>query len=318
MRMQRYKKSELFMIFLMISTSVYILWTETSFKQSIVENFKKLRYIGNYSPPVYVITQTHRTPTQLPDLTRLGNTLKHVSNLFWIIVEETNKPTEAVTELLERMKFPYVYLTCKFSFLIYFKIQVFYSNDNVNNMNQLQVPAGNYQDENIRKISNRNRALEWLRSNAVDGVFFFADENRTFDPRLFEDIRSTKKISMFPVGLTSNGLSSPVVRDNKLIGFYSGWRPERKYPVDTSSFAINVNFFLSRPDASIPRNAHEQEDGFLKKLEPFGMDEIELLASSCTKILVWKTETVQCDKPKAIDLEKYKNTNLEKLANVAT
>lgn len=39
-----------------------------------------------------------------------------------------------------------------------------------------------------RGVSNRNRGLEWLRANAKDGVFYFADDDNTYDIRLFEEV----------------------------------------------------------------------------------------------------------------------------------
>ena len=32
--------------------------------------------------------------TQIPELTRLGQTLKHVENMTWIIAEDATRPTE--------------------------------------------------------------------------------------------------------------------------------------------------------------------------------------------------------------------------------
>lgn len=39
-----------------------------------------------------------------------------------------------------------------------------------------------------RGVSNRNRGLEWLRANAKSGVFYFADDDNTYDIRLFEEV----------------------------------------------------------------------------------------------------------------------------------
>lgn len=37
-----------------------------------------------------------------------------------------------------------------------------------------------------RGVSNRNCGLNWLRKHAVDGVFYFADDDNTYDlVRLF-------------------------------------------------------------------------------------------------------------------------------------
>ena len=40
-----------------------------------------------------------------------------------------------------------------------------------------------------RGVSNRMAALKWLRQNAQDGVFYFADDDNTYDYRLFAEVR---------------------------------------------------------------------------------------------------------------------------------
>jgi hypothetical protein len=39
-----------------------------------------------------------------------------------------------------------------------------------------------------RGVSQRRLAMEWLKGNAVDGAFYFADDDNTFDPDLFEQV----------------------------------------------------------------------------------------------------------------------------------
>lgn len=48
----------------------------------------------------------------------------------------------------------------------------------------------------------------------VPGVLYFGDDDNTYDLRLFEEIRDTQNISMFPVGLIGDyAVSAPVVQD---------------------------------------------------------------------------------------------------------
>jgi hypothetical protein len=53
-----------------------------------------------------------------------------------------------------------------------------------------------------------------------------------------------------------------------------------------AGFAVNVNFLLSRPNASMPYKPGYEEDGFLKSLSPLNLTEIELMASNCTQVRV--------------------------------
>lgn len=39
-----------------------------------------------------------------------------------------------------------------------------------------------------RGVSNRNRGLEWIRANATQGVFYFADDDNTYDLVIFDEV----------------------------------------------------------------------------------------------------------------------------------
>lgn len=66
-----------------------------------------------------------------------------------------------------------------------------------------------------RGVANRRAAMQWLRHhNITNGVLYFGDDDNTYDLKLFSEIRETKVVSMFPVGLiASYGISGPVVRN---------------------------------------------------------------------------------------------------------
>ena len=98
-------------------------------------------------------------------------------------------------------------------------------------------------------------------------------------------IRTTKKVSMFPVGLVTNlGVSSPIVRNGTVVDFYDGWLAKRKFPVDMAGFAFNVDYFLSLPnDVSMPFRAGHEETKFLEQLR-IKKEEIEPLADNCKKV----------------------------------
>nr|CAD7200085.1 unnamed protein product [Timema douglasi] len=65
-----------------------------------------------------------------------------------------------------------------------------------------------------RGVANRRAALGWIRKNIHSGVLYFGDDDNTFDLELFDEIRFTKKVSMFPVGLIGDySVSSPVLKE---------------------------------------------------------------------------------------------------------
>jgi len=242
-------------------------------------------------PPLYVITPTYRRAEQLAELTRTGQTLLHADALVWIVAEDASKPTEAVLEYLRRSGLCWVYL-------------------------RAQMPAQFLKVKNKpRGVANRNAALAWLRQHARSGgALYFADDDNAYDRRLFEEIRHTRRVAMFPVGLvTKLGVSSPIVRGGKVVGFYDGWLAGRKFAVDMAGFAVNVNHFLSCPDATMPFVAGREETKFLEGLK-ITKEDIEVMASNCTQIMVWHTRTQKNDPakdpPKSYDIA---NSNVQAL-----
>lgn len=244
-------------------------------------------------PPLYIITPTYRRPEQLAEITRLGYTLKHVPNLFWLIVEDAENRTETVTRLLKQINVPFIHLTAPMP-AKYRKLKV--------------KPRG---------VSNRNRGLQWIRANATEGVLYFADDDNTYNLHIFEQMRFINKVGMWPVGLINKyGVSSPIVVNGSITGFYDGWIGGRRYPIDMAGFAVSVKFLLSRPKAEMPFKAGYEEDGFLRSLEPLDMKEIDLLASNCTEILTWHTQSKKNPSALSLNLTKYGSTNLVKLTRI--
>jgi hypothetical protein len=79
-------------------------------------------------------------------------------------------------------------------------------------------------------VSNRRAALKWIKANANSGVFYFGDDDNTFDLALFDQIRQTKIVSMFPVGLIGEfGVSAPIVEQVKESDFFTNLRLIRIY-----------------------------------------------------------------------------------------
>lgn len=66
-----------------------------------------------------------------------------------------------------------------------------------------------------RGVANRRAAINWIQQNGKKpGVMYFGDDDNTFDLKLFSEIRHTKRVSMFPVGLIGlYAVSTPVVKN---------------------------------------------------------------------------------------------------------
>ncbi|XP_022220363.1 galactosylgalactosylxylosylprotein 3-beta-glucuronosyltransferase P isoform X2 [Drosophila obscura] len=244
--------------------------------------------VATTTPPLYIITPTYRRPEQLAELTRLGYTLKHVANLLWLVIEDANKTNPLVAHTLDRIGVPYEYMVAP-------------------------MPEKYKQTKKAkpRGVSNRNRGLEYLRQHATEGVLYFADDDNTYDISIFEQMRYISKVGMWPVGLvTKTGVSSPIIRNGKLDGYYDGWIGGRKYPVDMAGFAVNIKFLRQRPHAQMPFKPGYEEDGFLRSLAPLDNNEIDLLADECRDILTWHTQTKKNPPAQALNKTRYSNTNL--------
>ncbi len=227
-------------------------------------------------PLIYVVTPTFRHREQLPSLLRLAQTLSHVPSLVWVVAEEAATCSSIVSRALRGLdgaRLAHAHLAA---------------------------PLGEkHRRARIRprEVAARNAALEWIeaRHNSSgapsNAVAYFADDDNAYDLRLFEEIRRTERVGVWPVGLIGKtSLSTPVLVDGEVAGFSDPWFHYRKFPVDMAGFAFHVDLLL-RTKARVPSRIGVEEDLFLQAL---GVDpsEVEPKASGCTEILVWQTRTI--------------------------
>ena len=156
-----------------------------------------------------------------------------------------------------------------------------------------------------------------------------------YDLRIFEDIRWTKKVSLFPVGLIGyQAVTSPIVAKKKtpttstgsvensapnnasqsceVIGFSDPWFANRKFPIDMAGFAANTGFLASHPHQSMPYKVGYEEDYFLQSLN-VSFSDFEPKADCCTKVYVWHTKTVSKKHLPVVKYSDLENTNLNPL-----
>uniref|UniRef100_A0A3P9HNL8 Galactosylgalactosylxylosylprotein 3-beta-glucuronosyltransferase n=2 Tax=Oryzias latipes TaxID=8090 RepID=A0A3P9HNL8_ORYLA len=238
-------------------------------------------------PPttIFVITPTYARLVQKAELTRLSQTFLHVPQLHWIVVEDSPQKTPLVTDLLKK------------SGLVYTHLHVPTAKDH-----KLQEGDPNWLKP--RGVQQRNEGLRWLREDRraeaggdnLQGVVYFADDDNTYSLQVFEEMRSTQRVSVWPVGLVGGmKYERPVVEGGKVVRFHTGWRPNRPFPIDMASFAVSLKLVLANPEACFDGNAPMGllESSFLQGLVT--IDELEPKADNCTKVLVWHTRT---EKPK--------------------
>ena len=122
---------------------------------------------------IFSITPTYHRSTQKIDLNSMCHTLMSVPKVVWIIIEDSSKPTDLVTRLIQRCKVKIVHLVVPTSSIYKQKKGKPWQN----------LPRG---------VEQRNAGLNWLRDNYsldnCNGAFYFGDDDNKYDLRLFEDV----------------------------------------------------------------------------------------------------------------------------------
>ncbi|XP_058062344.1 galactosylgalactosylxylosylprotein 3-beta-glucuronosyltransferase S [Anopheles bellator] len=241
-------------------------------------------------PMIYFVTPTYPRREQIAEIIRLGQTLMHVPYIHWILADDTETCSQTLNNHLKQFGIPYTQIASPMP-------EVYRTRKNA--------PRG---------VANRRAALNWIRANAKkSGVLYFGDDDNTFDLKLFSEIRYTKKVSMFPVGLIGDyAVSTPIVRNGRVEGFFDSWPAKRKWPVDMAGFAVNLEYLAHSPNATMPFKAGYEEDEFLKSIG-LKLQDIEPKANNCTEILVWHTQTKSSKSPTvriSMDRQKLDKVNL--------
>ncbi|KAJ6657029.1 hypothetical protein lerEdw1_003030 [Lerista edwardsae] len=201
-------------------------------------------------PVIYAVTPTYARLVQKAELVRLSQTLLHVKNLHWIVVEDAPGKTPLVSELLAQSGLRFTHL-------------------------HAETPK-----EHQRKESDPN----WLKPRGGGAAESGAA------------IRSTKRVSVWPVGLVGGlRFERPLVENGKVVGFYTAWKPNRPFPMDMAGFAVALQLLLANREARFDPQAERGylESSLLQSL--VSIEELEPKADDCTKVLVWHTRT---EKPK--------------------
>ncbi|XP_050026876.1 galactosylgalactosylxylosylprotein 3-beta-glucuronosyltransferase S-like [Dermacentor andersoni] len=226
-------------------------------------------------PTVYVVTPTYRRANQAPVLVRLSQTLMLAKvRIFWVVVEEGERPSTLVRNILRRSGLAGVHLASR-------------------------TPSKFRRITHGMFVARRMRAIEWLRDNAVlPSVLYFAKEDNSYDHRLFAQIAQVQRVGVFPVALTgAYNISSPLVSpDGRVVGFHEPSEPGRRFAMDLAGFAVNMRLVLSSASPNISFDLDQVATVFLESLG-VTVDDLEPLARKCTEVLVWRTKMIQAKFP---------------------
>ncbi|XP_061913487.1 galactosylgalactosylxylosylprotein 3-beta-glucuronosyltransferase 1-like [Entelurus aequoreus] len=226
-------------------------------------------------PFIYAITATYARHSQKAELTRVANTFLNVDNLHWIVVEDSQNRTHLVSRLLRTTGLPYTHLN---------------------------VPTPTVIKLHGKGTLQKNMALEWLREtfNVNDGhlgVVYFADDDNSYSLKLFDEMRWTRTVSVWPVAFVGQILyESPKVNAmGKVHGWKVAYDPKRPFAIDMAGFAVNLQLILSKPQANFDLRAMGgyEESSILTKL--VSLQDLEPKANNCTEVLVWHTRTQSPD-----------------------
>ncbi|XP_009458738.2 galactosylgalactosylxylosylprotein 3-beta-glucuronosyltransferase 3 isoform X2 [Pan troglodytes] len=241
-------------------------------------------------PTIYVVTPTYARLVQKAELVRLSQTLSLVPRLHWLLVEDAEGPTPLVSGLLAASGLLFTHLV-----VLTPKAQ--------------RLREGEPGWVHPRGVEQRNKALDWLRGRGgavggekdppppgTQGVVYFADDDNTYSRELFEEMRWTRGVSVWPVGLVGGlRFEGPQVQDGRVVGFHTAWEPNRPFPVDMAGFAVALPLLLDKPNAQFDSTAprgHLESSLLSHLVDP---KDLEPRAANCTRVLVWHTRT---EKPK--------------------
>ncbi|KAL3116201.1 hypothetical protein niasHT_002325 [Heterodera trifolii] len=203
-------------------------------------------------------------------MTRFSQTLMHISDLHWVVIEDANATSDAVQRILVRSGIPFTYFstTTKPGF-----------------------PK--------RGWTHRNVGLDFVRQQYAlfpqNGVVYFADDDNSYDIRLFERyIKKVRTIGIWAVGLAGSAIvEAPHVENGTITKWDVVYAPKRRFAVDMAGFAVNLRLILNK-NASFnlgcvrlsPESCFLAQFGIPReKVEPFGWND------KPKEILVWHTKT---------------------------
>jgi hypothetical protein len=218
---------------------------------------------------LYVVTPTYKRDTQMADLVALRNTLVLVPKLVWILIEDSENRTERIGSLLRMSHLHYVHLSIPTPKLI---------------------DGKPFSRRNGRGIFQRNAALDWFRqhrdhdTDIRNGVLYFADDDNRYDVRIFDDMRTTKTVSVWPVGLCAQlKYEGPICKDNKVIKWLTVFH--RRFNVDMAGLAINLAHLFQFPNLKFGAAIGYLESKFIEDLN-CTIDTLETKAEDCKQVQI--------------------------------
>ena len=130
-------------------------------------------------PWIFGITPTYTRFTQKAELVRLSQTLQHITNFHWIVVEDSETNTKLVTNFLLDSGLSFTHL-------------------HVRTPSSMRRKKGQKYNKFHRGVEQRNMGINWIRQNIdskkTSGVVYFMDDDNTYHKNIFEEVSDDKYI----------------------------------------------------------------------------------------------------------------------------
>lgn len=221
-----------------------------------------------------IVTPTYVRPFQAYYLNQLAQTLRNVPPpLLWIVVEKSMQSPETAG-ILRGTGVMYRHLVCEHN-------------------------ATNSKDSSAHQ---RNVALAHIEKHHLDGIVYFAHDDRIYSISLFDQMRRIRRFGTWPVAMLSESknkvlLEGPVCNGNEVIGWHTDHRrrTSQRFHVDMAGFAFNSTILWDPKRWHRPTLEPIRQRGRAKALQVTTFiqqlvedeSQMEGLANNCSEIMVW-------------------------------
>lgn len=200
-----------------------------------------------------IITPTWNREERMPYMRRFAKLLQTIPDLKWLVIEDGARCDPELEQFLRQCGIDHHYWAIG--------------------------------PTNDKGSVQRNSALEYIVANDIHGVIYNADDDNHYSPRLFDELRTVRKVALLPVGnLGPSGIERPIVRDGRFQRWDAGWL-EREYPVDMAGFAFCSSLLHGLAKPIWEHTGVGGESEFLEKIITHP-SEIEYLCDGCRTCLV--------------------------------
>ncbi len=187
--------------------------------------------------------------------------------LLWVVVEDAADVDSAINGLLATSGVRYQYLAVEST-----------------------------ADSVHRGLAQRNRALDWIIEEGVEGTVYFADDDNAYRPSLWRRLKALPKnaFTILPVvNMGYFGWEGPVFGDVKdgraAIEQWSCDFCPRRWNVDMSGFAFSTTLLATQPSPRFKENSKTGflETDFLAQIESAGIASLVVFPELADSIHVW-------------------------------